>query len=432
MIAASDGSFGSCEVPESSRDFLQCLFQEALQRVDPLHALSAHLPAKPKGRVLVLGAGKASARMALALESCWDVPMEGLVVTRYQHGENCQRIRIVEAAHPVPDQSGVAAATEMLALAKTARHGDLVICLVSGGGSSLLTLPAPGISLADKQQINKALLASGANIEEINCVRRHLSAIKGGRLADACGQADVLTLIVSDAPGDNPAVVASGPTLADGSTPDDALRILARAGIAPPPSVAQALRRPREVRPIEGLGARDCRVIATATDALLAAQVLAERQGWKVLNVGGAIEGEAREAGKVLGGIAHHLAHIRRSGEAPIVLLSGGETTVTLRHPTPGRGGRNAEFLLALGLCTSGIPNLCALACDTDGIDGSESNAGAIWDARSLIRSRVLGMDAADYLARHDAHSFFSALDDLVTTGPTRTNVNDFRAIALT
>jgi glycerate 2-kinase len=418
----------------AARASLLGFFNTALASVDPVNLVANFLPPRPKGRVLVLGAGKASARMALAVERCWPGPLEGLVITRYLHAEECRQVEIVEAAHPVPNQAGFDATQRMLKLAQTAGPDDLVLCLVSGGGSSLLTMPASGVTLVDKQQVNRALLASGAHIGEMNCVRRHLSAVKNGRLGMACGRARVLTLIISDVPDDDAAVVASGPTLADSSTAADALEILKRYNIALPASVAAALEQPAPSSEPRSVGRRDHYVIATANDALSAVQANAEKNGWNVLNLGAAIEGEAREAGKVLGGMAKHLASARASSanHAPLLVLSGGETTVTLRHPTPGRGGRNVEFLLSLGLQAQALPNLTALACDTDGIDGSEASAGAVWDTTTLQRAQALGLSPLAHLHRHDASTFFKALGDLVTTGPTRTNVNDFRAIALT
>ena len=418
----------------AARASLLEFFNTALASVDPMNLVANFLPPRPKGRVMVLGAGKASARMALAVEQCWPGPLEGLVITRYQHAEACGQIEIVEAAHPVPNQAGFDATQRMLNLAKTAGPDDLVLCLVSGGGSSLLTMPAPGVSVEDKQHVNRALLASGAHIAEMNCVRRHLSAVKNGRLGMACGRARVLTLIISDVPDDTAATVASGPTLADGSTAADALEILQRFSIDLPESVRTALHRPSPSDQLHSIGQREHYVIATANDALNAVKASAERAGWNVLNLGAAIEGEAREAGKVLGGMVKHLAACRASAsgtDAPLLVLSGGETTVTLRHPKPGKGGRNVEFLLSLGLQARSLANLTALACDTDGIDGSESSAGAVWDNTTLQRAQALGLSPLDYLHRHDASTFFKALGDLVTTGPTRTNVNDFRAIAL-
>ena len=419
----------------AARASLLGFFNTALASVDPLNLVANFLPPRPKGRVIVLGAGKASARMALAVEQCWPGSLEGLVITRYQHAEVCRQIEIVEAAHPVPNQAGFDATQRMLKLAQSAGPDDLVLCLVSGGGSSLLTLPAPGVSLQDKQQVNRALLASGAHIGEMNCVRRHLSAVKNGRLGMACGRAQVLTLIISDVPDDDAAVVASGPTLADGSTAADALDILRRYNITLPASVSAALDKPAQSSEPRSIGQRDHYVIATANDALNAVQHNAEKSGWQVLNLGAAIEGEAREAGKVLGGMAKHMANNRLTvtgSAAPLLILSGGETTVTLRHPVPGKGGRNVEFLLALGLQAQSLANMTALACDTDGIDGSETSAGAVWDTTTLQRAHALGLSPTAHLHRHDASAFFEALGDLVTTGPTRTNVNDFRAIAIT
>ncbi len=427
----ADSKAHSANIRSSLLEF----FNTALASVDPLNLVGNFLPPRPKGRVIVLGAGKASARMALAVEQCWPGQLEGLVITRYHHAEVCKQIEVVEASHPVPDNAGFDATQRLLRLAQTAGPDDMVLCLVSGGGSSLLTMPAPGVSLEDKQQVNRALLASGAHIGEINCVRRHLSSVKNGRLGTACGRAYVLTLIISDVPDDDAAVVASGPTLADGSIAADALDILRRHHITLPASVRAAFCRPAPTSEFCSIGQRDHFVIATANDALNAVQTSAEKSGWHVLNLGASIEGEAREAGKVMGGMVKHLARVRSSAtgnQVPLLMLSGGETTVTLRHPTPGRGGRNVEFLLSLGLQAKSLTNLTALACDTDGIDGSETSAGALWDPTTVQRAQALGLCPAEHLHRHDASTFFESLGDLVTTGPTRTNVNDFRAIALT
>lgn len=414
---------------DPQRHMLRALFDAALSAVDPLLAVPQFLPAKPKGRTIVIGAGKASARMALALEQHWDAPLEGLVVTRYGHGEPCTRIRVVQASHPVPDEAGAAAAQEILKSVQGLNADDLVIALISGGGSSLLSAPIEGVSLEDKRAVTRELLACGATISEMNCVRKHLSAIKGGKLAQACGMARVHTLVVSDVPGDDPSTVASGPTLPDVSTADDALGVLQRYRITPPLRVYAALKLHVAVKQASPVGERACDVIATAQMALEAAADKARSLGLSPLILGNAIEGEARHIGTMQAGIAQQIALHSQPISAPAVLLSGGESTVTLQDTAHGgRGGRNAEFLLAHALASKGRNNLWGLAADTDGIDGSESNAGAVFGPDSLARAKVLGLDAAMLLARNDAFSFFESLGDLITTGPTRTNVNDFRA----
>lgn len=366
--------------------------------------------------------------MAEAVERHWDDgPLEGLVVTRYGHGGECRRIEIVEAAHPVPDSAGLAAAQRILALARTLGPEDQVIALISGGGSALLTLPAEGISLQDKQAVNRALLASGANIHEMNCVRRHLSAIKGGRLGQACGLARLRTLVLSDVPGDDPATVASGPTLADRSTPSDALAILRRYRIALPAAVAALLERPPAPADSAPLGPREQLVVASARDALDSAARHLRTLGVAVSVLGDDLEGEARELGAAHAALALRASAQTRDDGQPRLILSGGETTVTLRGS--GRGGRNLEYLLGFALAAEGHPSISALACDTDGIDGSEDNAGAFYGADSLARARAAGIDPAAALASNDAYAVFESSGDLVVTGPTRTNVNDFRAI---
>lgn len=410
---------------------LRALLDAAIEAALPERIVPAHLPPPPRGRTIVLGAGKASAAMAKAVEAHWPGPLEGLVVTRYGHAVPCERIEIVEAAHPVPDAAGRAAAQRILALAQAAGPDDLVLCLISGGGSSLLALPAEGLTLEDKQAVNKALLASGADIGQMNTVRRHLSAIKGGRLAAAAHPAKVVSLLISDVPGDDPAVVASGPTVPDPTTFADARAILARYGIEPPPSVSAHLERAAEETPKPGdprLVAAETVLIATPQASLEAAAEVARRAGVTPLILGDSLEGEAREMGKVLAGMA---LQVRRHGqplEAPCVLLSGGETTVTVKGEG-GRGGRNTEFLLGLALQLHGLAGVWAIAGDTDGIDGSEDNAGAIVTPDTLERARALGLKPAELLARNDAYGFFQALGDLVVTGPTLTNVNDFRAV---
>jgi len=406
------------------------LFQSAVRAADPAACVPRHLPPPPKGRTLVIGAGKAAAAMAHAVERHWTGELSGLVVTRYGHGVPCRRIEVVEAAHPVPDEAGRAAAARILAVVQGLTSDDLVLVLVSGGGSALLALPFEGISLADKQQVNRALLKSGAGIGEMNCVRKHLSAIKGGRLAAAAYPARVLTLVISDVPGDDPAVVASGPTVPDPTTCADALAILEKYRIAVPPTVEALLRSGLSETPKpDDLRFAHCetRVIATAQGSLAAAAEAARAAGIEPLILGDAIEGEAREVAKALAGMAKSCALHGVPARPPCVLLSGGETTVTVKGQ--GRGGRNAEFLLALAVALDGAAGIHALAGDTDGIDGTEDNAGAVLTADTLARARAAGIDAKARLADNDGHGFFAALNDLVVTGPTRTNVNDFRAI---
>lgn len=420
-----------------SRNLLRGLFDAAVAAADPMRVVPAHLPEPPAGRTVVVGAGKASARMAEALEAHWPGPPErlsGLVVTRYGHARPCRRIEIVEAAHPVPDAAGEAAARRMLELVSGLGEDDLVIALISGGGSALLTLPAEGLTLADLQAVNAALLASGAPIGEMNIARKHLSAIAGGRLAAAAFPARLVALLISDVPGDDPAVIASGPTVGERSTPADALAILERYGIEPPERVRRHLERsagcpaPDDPR----LARTENRVIAAPQMSLEAAAGRARLAGLAPLILSDCIEGEAREAAKVLGGIALEVLRHGQPLAAPCVLLSGGEVTVTMRGD--GVGGPNAEFALALALSVGaqapGAP-VHAIACDTDGIDGAAEVAGAIIGPDTLARARALGLDPRKALARNDAHGFFAALGDQVVTGPTLTNVNDFRAILI-
>ncbi|MFM2447593.1 MAG: hypothetical protein RIS44_43 [Pseudomonadota bacterium] len=409
------------------RVLLRSLFDTALTAVDPLHCVPAFLPPRPKGRTLVLGAGKASARMARAVEAAWDGPLSGLVVTRYGHGERCERIKIVESGHPVPDEAGADAAEQMLAMAREMGPDDLVLALVSGGGSSLITLPAEGLSMTELRAVNVALLRSGAHISDMNMVRRHLSRIKGGRLAQACGAAAVHTLVVSDVPGDDPAVVASGPTLADHSSPLEALAVLQRHRIEVSPAVLEVLRRPPATQKRSD-GPRHVQVIATAELALNAAVAEAQRQRLAVINLGGAVEGESREVAAAQAAMAKGLREAGAPGGRPRIMISGGETTVTVKGN--GRGGRNSEFLLSLAL--QGQEGIHAIACDTDGIDGVEDNAGGLIDPNSLRRAGKLGLNPQALLDNNDAYAFLSALGDLITTGPTRTNVNDFRALLIT
>jgi len=414
----------------NARALLKDMFDAAIASAQPDHCVPPHLPAPGSGRTIVIGAGKASAAMARALERHWPGPLSGLVVTRYGYAVPCERIEIVEAAHPVPDQAGLDAARRMLALVQDLDPDDTVICLISGGGSALLPLPLDGITLADKQAVNRALLASGATISEMNCVRRHLSGIKGGRLAAACHPARVVTLLISDVPGDHPSDIASGPTVGDPSTCADALAIVKRYGIALPAAVREVLEsgRGESVKPGDPRLARcETRMIATPQMALEAAAAVARDAGITPYILGDAIEGEARDVGKVMAGIARQVAAHGQPFATPCVMLSGGETTVTVRGR--GRGGRNVEFLLALGLALEGHAGIHALAGDTDGVDGQEEIAGAVLAPDSLARAWALGIKPADALQDNDGHGFFGALGDAVVTGPTLTNVNDFRAI---
>jgi hydroxypyruvate reductase len=415
------------------RQFLLHLFQSALGAVDAGALLARHLPAPPRGRTVVIGAGKAAARMAESVERHWQGELSGLVVTRYAHGAPTSFIEVVEAGHPVPDAAGAEAAERMLALVHGLTEDDLVLCLMSGGGSALLSLPAPGITIEEKRAINRALLRSGAPIGEMNCVRRHLSRIKGGRLALACHPARVVTLVVSDVPGDDPSVVASGPTVPDGSSAQEALAILERYAIPVSDAVRAVLRDPERAAPKPDdprLARNETIVIATAQAALDAAADAARAAGITPLILSNSIEGESRDVAAVHAAIARQVREHGQPCAAPCVILSGGETGVTVRGK--GRGGRNAEFLLALALGLDGLPGVHALAADTDGIDGTEDNAGAVLSPDSLARAASAGLDARAMLGDNDGYSLFSALGDLVITGPTRTNVNDFRALLIT
>jgi len=416
----------------SDRQLLMSMFRAAVAAADPMRIVPPHLPARPRGRTLVIGAGKASAQMARAVELSWKEPVEGLVVTRYGHKVPTDRVEIVEAAHPVPDQAGLDAAARMLRLVQGLSPDDLVLCLISGGGSSLLPLPVAGLTLSDKQQVNRALLRSGASISEMNCVRKHLSAIKGGRLGVACAPARVVTLLISDVPGDDPSVIASGPTVPDPTTCADALAILRKYSIAEPAAALEHLRRGNDETPKPGdprLAGAEAILIGAPQASLEAAATVAQAAGVTALILSDAIEGEARDVALVHAAIARQIASHGQPARAPCVLLSGGETTVTVRGK--GRGGRNAEFLLALTIALDEHPRVHAIACDTDGIDGTEDNAGAIAGPDSLARAAALGLRAKDFLADNDGYTFFSRLGDLVVTGPTLTNVNDFRAILI-
>ena len=415
------------------REILHSLFQAAIESADPMVCLPPLLPPPPKGRTLILGAGKASAQMARAVEQVWQGDLSGLVVTRYGYAVPTRSIEIVEASHPVPDEAGMDAARRILDLAKGLTADDLVVCLISGGGSALLALPGEGITLADKQELNKALLRSGATIGEINCVRRHLSAIKGGRLAAAYHPAKVVTLVISDVPGDNPVDIASGPTVGDPTTCADALAILKRYEIDIPATVRELLEsgRGETVKPGDPrLANTEIRMMAAPLMALEAAAERARGFGLAAHILGDDIEGEAKDVGKVMAGIARLTARRGKPFTPPCVLLSGGETTVTVKGS--GRGGRNVEFLLSLGLALAGDARIHALAGDTDGVDGMAEIAGAYLAPDSLERARKSGINPLESLANNDGHGFFSALGDSVVTGPTLTNVNDFRAILIT
>jgi hydroxypyruvate reductase len=412
-------------------DLLKAMFQAAVEAALPQLCVPAHLPPRPKGRTVIIGAGKASGAMAKALEDAWDGPLEGLVVTRYGYRVPTTRLEVVEAAHPVPDEAGREAARRILKLVQGLTEHDLVLCLISGGGSALLALPAEGVSLEDKQAVNKALLKSGATISEMNVVRKHLSAIKGGRLAAAAAPARVVALMISDVPGDDPSIIASGPTVPDPSTNKDALGIIDKYGIEVPASVRKLLLKADET-PKPGdkqlVNVRNI-MVATPQASLEAAAAVARKAGVKPVILGDSIEGESRDVALVHAGIARQCA-LRAQPEAPpCVLISGGETTITLKGK--GKGGRNTEFLLALAIALDGLPGIYALAGDTDGIDGSEDNAGALIYPDTLARAEKAGLNAKAMLADNDPYSFFAALGDLLETGPTLTNVNDFRAILI-
>lgn len=413
-----------------ARNLLRSLFDAAVAAADPAVCLPPHLPPGDGGRLIVVGAGKAAAAMARAVEDHWPGELSGLVVTRYGHGLPCRRIEVAEAAHPVPDAAGETAARRILQRVSGLGPEDRVLVLISGGGSALLAAPAPGIDLGEKQALTRALLASGAAIDAINCVRKHLSAVKGGRLAAAAWPARVTTLAISDVPGDDPAVIASGPTVADPTTAAAALAVLDRYRVAVAPALRDRLSRGELETPKPGdprLAGADYRLIASPQQMLAAAAARAVELGLTPLVLGDAIEGEAREVGKAMAGMALACRRHGTPARPPCVLLSGGETTVTLRGS--GRGGRNTEFLLGLALALGGEPAIHALAADTDGIDGSEDNAGAFAGPATLARARQAGVDPRACLDGNDAWGFFAALGDLLVTGPTRTNVNDFRAL---
>ncbi len=410
-------------------NFLKELFNAAVEASHPAQKLATHLPQDRTGKAVVIGAGKGAAAMAKAFEAHWLGPIRGMVVTRYEHGESCNSIEVIEAAHPVPDAAGILAAEKTLALIDSVREDETLFCLLSGGGSSLLSLPAGNISLTQKQTINKALLKCGAAIDEINCVRKHLSAIKGGRLAMRCANKPIYTYAISDVPFDDPSVIASGPTVPDPSTRQQALAITQKYGIELPINVADWLNDDASETPKLLNENHHYQLIATPVDALHAAAKLAKQCGIEPLILGDAIEGEAREVAKVLAAIARFIASNNLPCPKPCVILSGGETTVTVKGT--GRGGRNAEFLLSLFHELKGQQNIYALACDTDGIDGTETNAGALFTPSDWETAQKLNLNSGDYLANNDGYSFFNRLDRLIITGPTRTNVNDFRALLI-
>ena len=408
------------------------MFDAAIKAAQPALCVPLHLPARPKGRLIVIGAGKASAAMAKAVEDHWSGALTGLVVTRYGYAVPCKRIEIIESAHPVPDAASVTAARRILDTVSDLRADDLVLCLISGGGSSLLVAPLEGLTLEDKQAVNQALLKSGATISEMNCVRRHLSAVKGGRLAAACHPAKVVTLLISDVPGDRPMDIASGPTVPDPTTCADALAIIKRYAVELPASAMEILEsgRGESVKPGDPrLAGSETRFVATPQMALEAAAAVARDAGVPTHILGDSIEGEARDVGKVIAGVAMQVARRGQPFKAPCILLSGGETTVTVRGQ--GRGGRNVEFLLSLAIVLDGNPRIHAMAGDTDGVDGLEEIAGAYIAPDTLERAWAKGIKPKESLADNDGHGFFEALGDSVITGPTLTNVNDFRAVLI-
>jgi glycerate 2-kinase len=420
-------------LPIEPRQLLLQMFNAAIGAAQPAHCLPDHLPMPPRGRLVVIGAGKASAEMARVVEGHWPGPLSGLVVTRYGYSVPCERIEIAEAAHPVPDKAGVAAANRILDLVNNLTPDDTVLCLISGGGSALMPLPLEGITLEDKQAVSRALLKSGATIGEMNCVRRHLSAIKGGRMAAACHPAKVVSLLISDVPGDRPCDIASGPTVGDPTSCADALAIVRRYGIELQVNVRAVLEsgQGESVKPDDRrLAGSEAHIVAAPQMALEAAAKVAQAAGLRAYILGDSIEGEARDVGKIMAAMARQVAVHGQPFEAPCVLISGGETTVTVRGA--GRGGRNVEFLLSLGIALDGLGGVHALAGDTDGVDGQEEIAGAYLAPDSLARAWSKGIRPRDSLDANDGHGFFSALGDSIVTGPTRTNVNDFRAILIT
>ncbi len=410
------------------------MFSSAVDAALPDKNLVRYLPSRPSGRTIVVGAGKASAAMGQCVEKHWPEKLSGLIVVPYGEHPACNDIEIVQASHPVPDEAAEQAASRIVDLVSNLGENDLVLSLISGGGSSLLSLPGRGISLDDKKQVNAALLKSGAAIDEMNCVRKHLSAIKGGRLAAAAYPAKVVTLAISDVPGDDPSIIASGPTALNNSTREEALSIVERYNIKLPENVKALLNSEHAATPAKDdvrMSALQTQVICKPQQSLEAAAKVAKQAGLNPLIIGDAIEGEAREVGKVMAGIAKQVLKHDQPIKKPAVLISGGETTVTVKAKG-GRGGRNAEFLLGFAEATAGMKNFCAIAADTDGIDGTENNAGMIWTPELAAEAAEKGLKMSSYLDRNDAWSFFNAIDALITTGPTHTNVNDFRAIIIT
>ncbi|MDW5316261.1 glycerate kinase [Rhizobium sp. PL01] len=410
--------------------FLETLFHAAVAAADPGKVLSANLPEKPKGRTVVIGAGKGAAQMAQVFERLWDGPLSGAVVTRYGYGARCERIEVLEASHPLPDDNGLKASRRLLAEVSGLAEDDLVVALICGGGSALLPLPAGDLSLDDEIAVNRALLASGAPISAMNAIRKHVSGIKGGRLAAAAWPARVVSLVVSDIPGDDPALVASGPTIPDNSTRDDALRYIERYRLDLPETVLAFIRSDASTAPNPADRAfhrNEVRLVASAAVSLEAAADLARSAGIEAVILSDAMEGEAREVGRVHAAIAREVAVRNRPFRKPVVILSGGETTVTIRGK--GKGGRNSEFLLSLALGIDGADGISALAADTDGIDGSEDNAGAFADVTTVTRLTETGVDGAALLDRNDAWTAFDTIGDIFKPGPTGTNVNDFRAM---
>lgn len=420
---------------ENPRAFLASLFHVAVRAADPLEAIRAHLPARPKGRTVVIGAGKAASQMAQALESLWDAPLEGVVVAGHGPIAACSRIRVLQSAHPVPDQAGIVAAQALMAAVRGLTPDDLVIALISGGGSALLPSPPPGFALADEMALNEALLSSGAPISAMNVVRKHVSMIKGGRLAALAHPARVVSLVVSDVPGDNPAFVASGPTIPDAAGREDALRAIRDYGMNIPADILDNIATVETPRPDDpAFAGHAAHVIASARVSLQAAAQQCGEAGVTPLILSDRIEGEARDIGRMHAALALEFQGRRQAQESPMVLLSGGETTVTIgpsEAQAAGKGGRNTELLLAAAIDLDGASGITALAADTDGIDGSEDNAGAFCDGGTAARIRTAGGEPRAHLARHDAWSAFALSGDLFETGPTGTNVNDFRAFLL-
>jgi glycerate 2-kinase len=416
---------------EEARSILRGLFDAGLKAADPALCVPPHLPSPPKGRTIVIAAGKAAASMARAVEDHWQGQLEGIAVTRYGHGMPCSTIEVIEASHPVPDDRGEIAARRLMQTVTGLGPDDMVLCLISGGGSALLGLPADGLTLEQKKSVNRALLASGAPIGEMNTVRKHLSAIKGGRLAQAAYPARVVTLGISDVPGDDPSVIASGPTVADATTLADALRVIGKYGIEIPDAVQAHLQRQDSETPKPGDAVfkdNEYVLIARPADMVDAVAEAGRQLGYEVVSLGADIEGEARDVGAEHAAQALEIAAGMKPGDKPVLVVSGGETTVTV-DSQGGRGGRDCEYLLSLTIGLGAHPRIFALACDTDGIDGSEDNAGAVTDPATLSRAREKGLDAERFLSRHDSYSLFAATGDLIVTGPTRTNVNDLRLI---